>query len=86
MYVYAPNQAAPIFFAIAYGLSAAFHVWQCVRYNAWKLMWLHAVCAVSFTAGYAIREWGSYNYLYCVTDKTPLIMFILTQIFIYICP
>ncbi|KAH6640417.1 hypothetical protein F5144DRAFT_609421 [Chaetomium tenue] len=86
LYVYAPNQGAPIFFVIAYALSAVFHVWQCVRYQAWKLMWLHSVCAVSFTLGYALREWGSHNYLYLPTDKTPLMIFILSQVFIYICP
>ncbi|KAK3290835.1 uncharacterized protein B0H64DRAFT_410772 [Chaetomium fimeti] len=86
LYVYAPNQGAPIFFAIAYGISAVFHMWQCVRYKAWKLMWLHSLCAVLFTVGYALREWGSFNYLFSRTDNTPLIMFILSQVFIYVCP
>ncbi|EAQ85254.1 hypothetical protein CHGG_09268 [Chaetomium globosum CBS 148.51] len=86
LYVYAPNQGAPIFFIIAYGFSAIFHMWQCVRYQAWKLMWLHSVCAVSFTLGYALRKWGAHNYLYLPTDKTPLMVFVLSQVFIYICP
>ncbi|KAK4243506.1 hypothetical protein C7999DRAFT_36168 [Corynascus novoguineensis] len=86
LYVYAPNKGAPIFFAIAYGISAIFHIWQCTRYKAWKLMWLHSLCAVLFTAGYALREWGAYNYLYSRTDKTPLIGYIVSQVLIYVCP
>lgn len=29
LYVYAPNKGAPIFFTIAYAISAVFHIWQC---------------------------------------------------------
>ncbi|KAL2264436.1 hypothetical protein VTK26DRAFT_1 [Humicola hyalothermophila] len=86
LYVYAPNKAAPIFFAVAYGLSAVFHIWQCFHYKAWRLLGLHPLCAVLFTAGYALREYGAYNYLYSETDSMPLIMFILSQVFIYVCP
>lgn len=39
-----------------------------------------------FTLGYALREYGAYNYLYDEKHKTTLIMFILSQVFIYICP
>ncbi|KAL2166047.1 hypothetical protein VTG60DRAFT_3412 [Thermothelomyces hinnuleus] len=86
LYVYAPSKGAPVFFAIAYGISAVFHIWQCFRHRAWKLMWLHSLCAVFFTIGYALREWGAYNYLYSPTDKTPLIIFIVSQVLIYVCP
>ncbi|KAL2161814.1 hypothetical protein VTH06DRAFT_7598 [Thermothelomyces fergusii] len=51
------------------------------------LMWLHALCAILLTVGYALREWGAHNnYLYGPTDKTPLIVFIVSQVFIYVCP
>ncbi|KAF7540123.1 hypothetical protein G7054_g1597 [Neopestalotiopsis clavispora] len=75
LYVYAPNQGAPIFFAIA-------------RYKAFKLIGLHPLCAVLFTLGYALRGYGASgsNYLYSETNQTPLIMFILSQVFIFICP
>ncbi|KAI1808219.1 hypothetical protein F4811DRAFT_548957 [Daldinia bambusicola] len=86
LYVYAPDKVAPIFFAIAYAISAVFHIWQCFRYQAFKLIGLHPNCAVLFTIGYALREYGAYNYMYSVTTKTPLIMYILSQIFIFICP
>lgn len=56
------------------------------RYKAWKLVGLHPVCAVLFTVGYALREYGSYNYLYDVTTNLPLIIFVLSQVFIFVCP
>lgn len=49
-------------------------------------MGLHPMCAVLFTVGYAMREYGSYNYMYDYDDDTPLILFILSQVCIFICP
>ncbi|KAI3395251.1 hypothetical protein diail_1604 [Diaporthe ilicicola] len=86
LYVYAPNKAAPIFFTIAYAISAIVHLWQCHRHKSWKLMGLHPLCTVLFTMGYALREYGAYNYMYNPDDETPLILFILSQVFIFICP
>ncbi|KAF3492421.1 uncharacterized protein GIQ15_01938 [Arthroderma uncinatum] len=85
LFVYAPNKVTPIIFTVAYGLSAVGHIWQCLYYNSWKLVGLHPVCAVLFTIGYAMREYGSYNYLY-MGDTATLIVFILGQVFIYVCP
>lgn len=56
------------------------------RYKAWGLIGLHPVCAVMFTVGYALREYGAYNYLYEVNDMVPLILYILSQVFIYVGP
>ncbi|KAI8959056.1 hypothetical protein F5Y11DRAFT_350904 [Daldinia sp. FL1419] len=86
LYVYAPDKVAPIIFAVAYALSAVFHIWQCYRYQAFKLIGLHPVCAVLFTIGYGLREYGAYNYMYSVTTKLPLMVFILSQVFIFVCP
>ncbi|KAL4993222.1 hypothetical protein BDV10DRAFT_179520 [Aspergillus recurvatus] len=86
LYVYAPNKGAPIFFAIAYGVSAAAHIWQCHRYKSWRLFGLHPLCGVLFTVGYALREYGAYNYLYDEEDRTVLIAFVLSQVFVYVCP
>ncbi|KAI8951499.1 putative RTA1 domain protein [Xylaria longipes] len=88
LYVYAPNKGAPIFFAIAYAISAIGHIWQCYRYKCWKLIGLQSLCAVLFTAGYALREYGAYNYIFISldTDTPVLIVFILSQVFIYVCP
>lgn len=30
LFVYAPNKVAPVIFAVAYALSAAGHIWQCL--------------------------------------------------------
>ncbi|KAI0517893.1 putative RTA1 domain protein [Xylaria bambusicola] len=84
LYIYAPNKAAPIIFVVAYGVSAIGHIWQCYRYKSWKLLGMHPLCAVLFTAGYAVREYGAYNYIY--TSKNVLIAYILSQVFIYVCP
>ncbi|KAI1753237.1 putative RTA1 domain protein [Xylaria castorea] len=84
LYVYAPNKGAPIFFTVAYAISAVGHIWQCYRYKCWKLIGLQPFCAVLFTAGYALREYGAYNYIY--TGTPVLIGFILSQVFIYVCP
>ncbi|KAM6525692.1 Lipid-translocating exporter-like protein rta1 [Fusarium falciforme] len=86
LYVYAPNKGAAIFFTIAYAISTIFHIWQCYRYKAWKLVGLHCICGVMFTAGYAMREYGAYNYLYKTTTKLPLSIFITSQVCIYVCP
>ncbi|KAK4140927.1 uncharacterized protein C8A04DRAFT_31472 [Dichotomopilus funicola] len=86
LYIYAPNQGAPIFFTIAFAISAVFHIWQCFRYKAFRLIGLHPICAVLFTVGYALREWGSYHYLFDPADRTPLVTFIVSQVFIYVCP
>lgn len=53
------------------------------RYKSWKLIGLHPFCAILFTAGYALREYGSHNYIY--SDQN-LIVYILSQVFIFICP
>jgi hypothetical protein len=47
------------------------------------LIGLHPVAAVTFTAGYALREYGAFNYLY---SSQNLIIYIVSQILIYICP
>ncbi|KAL4935287.1 hypothetical protein BDV06DRAFT_217536 [Aspergillus oleicola] len=96
LYVYAPNKGAPIFFTIAYALSAGVHIWQCYtrcelmpqpsRYSSFRLIGLYPLCGVIFTLGYALREYGAYHYLYNEEDNGPLIGYILSQVFVYICP
>ncbi|GAB1318918.1 RTA1 domain-containing protein [Madurella fahalii] len=83
LYVYAPNQVAPIFFAVAFGCSAVGHIWQCYRYKAFRLIGLHPLCAILFTAGYALREYGAFNYLFSIQN---LLIFIFSQVFIFVCP
>jgi hypothetical protein len=102
LFVYAPNKGAPIFFAVAFAASAVGHIWQCLlvhcssliqklymlsqsisQYKSFKLIGLHPLCAVLFTAGYALREYGAFNYLY---SSRNLLIYIMSQVFIYICP
>ncbi|KAG9854047.1 putative RTA1 domain protein, partial [Aureobasidium melanogenum] len=83
LYVYSPNKVAPAFFAVLFGISAAGHIWQCIRYNAWRTIGLHLMCAVFYTVGYALREYGAFNYLYSPTN---LNVFIVSRLMIYICP
>jgi hypothetical protein len=53
------------------------------RYKSIKLIGLHPLCAVTFTIGYSLREYGAFNYLYSIPN---LIAYILSQVFIYVCP
>lgn len=53
------------------------------RYKCFNLTWLHPFCAVLFTVGYALREYGAFNYLFGYKN---LAIFIVSQVFIYICP
>ncbi|KAH9900505.1 hypothetical protein F4778DRAFT_791774 [Xylariomycetidae sp. FL2044] len=86
LYVYAPDKIAPIIFAVLFTISAFFHIWQCYRYQAFRLIGLHPVCAVVFAAGYALRAYSAHNYLYDAEDHTSLLVFILSQVCIYVCP
>ncbi|KAI1759005.1 putative RTA1 domain protein [Hypoxylon sp. FL1150] len=83
LFVYAPNKGAPVFFACAFAASAAGHIWQCYRYKCFKIIGLHPLCALMFAAGYALREYAAFNYLYSTQN---LIIYILSQVFIYVCP
>ncbi|KAL0936713.1 RTA1 domain-containing protein [Colletotrichum truncatum] len=66
-YFYAPNKGAPIFFAIAFFASGAFHFWQSSahetsHYKFFKVTGLFSFCCLLFTAGFALRIYGSYHY------------------------
>lgn len=56
------------------------------RYRSWRLLGLYPLCGVLFALGYALREYGAYHYLYDERNSTVLIIFILSQVFIYVCP
>jgi hypothetical protein len=53
------------------------------RDHSFSLLGLHPLCAVLLTAGYALREYASFNFLYSTRN---LIIYILSQVLIYICP
>ncbi|ETN44516.1 uncharacterized protein HMPREF1541_10186 [Cyphellophora europaea CBS 101466] len=49
-------------------------------------MWLQPACAVLFTLGYSLRLYGAYNYLYTENFTRNLIVYIMSQVFIYTPP
>jgi hypothetical protein len=53
------------------------------RYKAFLLAGFHPLCAVTLAVGYALREYGSFNYLY---TRPNLVTFICSQVLIYVCP
>ncbi|KAL4770065.1 hypothetical protein BDW60DRAFT_224500 [Aspergillus nidulans var. acristatus] len=56
------------------------------RYRSWRLLGLYPLSCVLFALGYALREYGAYHYLYDEENSTVLIVFVLSQVFIYVCP
>lgn len=61
-FFYAPNHGANIFFAAAFALTFAAHLYQTLHYRSVKLTPLFPLCGLLFTAGYALRAYGSWNY------------------------
>lgn len=49
-------------------------------------MYMHPACALMFTVGYALREYGALGEGYLYTNHQNLIIFIMSQILIYVCP
>lgn len=61
------------------------------RYECFKMIGLHPFCAALFALGYALREVGAYNYSWQTDvegeiNNTNLIIYVLSQIFVYIAP
>ncbi|KAJ6108995.1 hypothetical protein N7512_008832 [Penicillium capsulatum] len=89
LYLYAPNKIAPVILAAVFFVSLIGHVYQCCHYRSWKLIGLHPACAAFFVTGFVLREYGAFNYVYdkAASDaKIVLIIYIMSQVFIYICP
>ncbi|PKS12318.1 hypothetical protein jhhlp_001618 [Lomentospora prolificans] len=61
-YFYAPNKGAPIFFAIAFALTGAFHLYQNIKYKSLLRTVFFPFCSLLFTAGFALRIYGSHHY------------------------
>jgi len=62
VYLYQPVKWAPPMFAVWFAVATIAHVWQCIKYKAWKVTGLHPFCGLFFTAGFAVRSYGAYNY------------------------
>ncbi|GAB1317235.1 hypothetical protein MFIFM68171_07445 [Madurella fahalii] len=79
VYFYAPNKGAPVFFAVAFAASGAYHIYQCVHYQSWRLTGLYVFCALLFTVGFVVREIGAFDYEH-------LIKYIVSICLIYAAP
>ncbi|KAL2256340.1 hypothetical protein VTK26DRAFT_1819 [Humicola hyalothermophila] len=79
VYFYAPNKGAPVFFAIAFASTGAFHIYQCIYYKCWKLTGFYVFCAVLFTAGFITRAVGTFDY-------ENLVKYIVSTCLIYAAP
>ncbi|KAK7963878.1 RTA1 domain protein [Apiospora saccharicola] len=88
LYIYKPNKVLPIVFAALYAISAIFHLWQCHRYKAWRVVGLHPICGILFVVGYATRAWAARgrNYIYDEDNPASLGIFIVSQVLIYCAP
>lgn len=53
------------------------------RFKCFKLTALHPLCALMFSAGFALREYGAFNYLYTSQN---LIIYIMSVVLIYVNP
>ncbi|KAK5129267.1 hypothetical protein LTR08_003646 [Meristemomyces frigidus] len=60
-YYYAPNQGAPVFFAVAFAASGIFHTWQCIHYKCSNVVSLHPIVCLTFAIGFAMREYGAFQ-------------------------
>ncbi|KAH6630752.1 hypothetical protein B0J18DRAFT_363870 [Chaetomium sp. MPI-SDFR-AT-0129] len=79
IWFYAPTKGAPIPFAVIFGLSTALHLWQCARYKSWKVTAYLPFCAAIFTAGFALREVGAFDY-------TNINIYIASTLLVYMSP
>ncbi|KAK2593805.1 hypothetical protein QQS21_008462 [Conoideocrella luteorostrata] len=79
IWFYEPNQQAPIFFTVAFGLVTLLHLWQCIKYKSFKITALHPFACMLFTVGFAFREVGSHK----ITQTVP---YLVSTILIYSAP
>ncbi|KAF2264138.1 hypothetical protein CC78DRAFT_517247 [Lojkania enalia] len=61
-YFYAPSKISPPFFIFAFFISTLTHLWQCYQYKCFKITGYHIFCGLLFTTGFALREYGAFNY------------------------
>ncbi|KAI9803509.1 MAG: hypothetical protein M1825_001852 [Sarcosagium campestre] len=78
-FFYAPNKVLPIVFGILVLISGLWHIYQNQKYGYWRATFLLPWAAAVFFAGFAMREWGAYEY-----DNLPV--FISTTVLILAAP
>ncbi|KAK4153530.1 hypothetical protein C8A00DRAFT_33691 [Chaetomidium leptoderma] len=62
VWIYAPTNVAPIPFAVVFGVSAVYHLYQCIHYKTFRVTAYLPFCCVLFCAGFALREYGAFHY------------------------
>ncbi|KAL2147165.1 hypothetical protein VTI28DRAFT_595 [Corynascus sepedonium] len=62
VWFYAPAKVGPILFTVLFGLSGAFHLWQCFHYKWFRVTAYLPFCCILFTAGFALRIVGANDY------------------------
>lgn len=78
LYAYEPNKAAAIVFAIAFGLSAVYHLFQMIRGRAWFYT-SFTIGSIMMTLGYAARFLSA-------NSPTELNLYIAQSLFIILPP
>lgn len=79
-YIYQPAHGASIAFAILFMISGTGHIWQNnLKYRSYRIGFLLPWAAFLFTAGFILREYGSYN-------TNNLGVFIASQVLLFIAP
>ncbi|EKG09463.1 RTA-like protein [Macrophomina phaseolina MS6] len=61
MWYYAPNKVLPIVFMTLFLLSGLMHLYQNIRYKAWRITLLMPWAALIMSAGFAMRLAGAYH-------------------------
>ncbi|KAH8653310.1 RTA1 like protein-domain-containing protein [Xylariales sp. PMI_506] len=79
IWFYSPNRVAPVFFALAFLTSGSVHLWQTLHYKCWRLTGIYVFCATLFTAGFIIREIGTF-------DEGNLVKYIISICLVYAAP
>ncbi|KAJ4396162.1 hypothetical protein N0V93_000381 [Gnomoniopsis smithogilvyi] len=84
LYIYVPNKGAPIFFAVAFVAVCISHILQIRRYGDWTLTFLHPLCCLMFTVGFALREYGAFDHYLYTTEN--LNVYIASTCLVYMSP
>ncbi|KAK4034041.1 hypothetical protein C8A01DRAFT_49464 [Parachaetomium inaequale] len=79
VWFYAPTNVAPIPFAVLFGASGVFHLWQCIHYKSFRVTAYLPFCCALFTAGFALREVGAFDY-------TNINIYLASTLLIYMSP
>ncbi|KAI1088580.1 hypothetical protein F5B19DRAFT_505570 [Rostrohypoxylon terebratum] len=79
-WIYVPNKGAAIFFLLAFLLSAQIHLWQCYRYQSFKVTGLFVVSGFLYVVGFALRINGAFG------NYDQLGLYIVSVALIYVSP